>query len=204
MDIKNSFKVPLPIDEAWRVLLDVKRIAPCMPGAELLDVIDPSTFKGKVSVRLGPVALSFVGTVKIEQKDDAAYRARLKGMGSDVKGRGGANGVVVFALSSIDTGTKVDVDTQVNLSGAVAQYGRGAGIIQEVATQIVDQFAASLRTMLERDGGTQTAAASPAGDRPASAAVAQAPVPSAKPISGFSLIARVIWRYLRRSFGAKG
>ena len=200
MDIKNRFDVPLPINEAWNVLLDVRRIAPCMPGAELLEVVDSSTFKGKVTVRLGPVALSFVGTVRIEQKDDATYCARLTGKGTDVKGRGGASGVVVFSLSPVDKGTRVDVDTQVNLSGAVAQYGRGAGIIQAVATEIVGQFATSLRAMLERDGALHTAATGALSDGLAASEPPILTVPVAKPISAFSLIVRVMWSYVRRLF----
>ncbi len=90
MDIENSFEVPLTVDEAWKVLLNIKRIAPCMPGAELLEVIDPESYKGKVSVRLGPVALSFVGTARFEEIDEERHRARVKGQGLDAKGRGGA------------------------------------------------------------------------------------------------------------------
>ena len=129
MDIKNSFEVPLTVGEAWKILLNIKRIAPCMPGAELLEVIDPESYKGKVSVRLGPVALSFVGTARFEEIDEGRHRARVKGQGLDAKGRGGASGVVSFMLSPIEGGTKVDVDTNLNLSGSVAQYGRGAGMI---------------------------------------------------------------------------
>lgn len=199
MDIKNSFDVPVPVDEAWRLLLDIKKIAPCMPGAELLEVVDPKTYKGKVSVRLGPVALSFVGTARFEEIDEAAHRARVKGQGSDAKGRGGASGVVTFALSPIDGGTKVDVDTNLNLSGSVAQYGRGTGMIQDVATQIIGQFAGSLRAMIERDKAQSTAAA---GDGVSVSRADVPPPPSAKPISGFSLMVRVLWSSLRRLFGA--
>jgi carbon monoxide dehydrogenase subunit G len=204
MDIKNSFEVPVPVDEAWKLLLDIKRIAPCMPGAELLEVVDPKTYKGKVSVRLGPVALSFVGTARFEEIDEAARRARVKGQGSDAKGRGGASGVVTFALSPIDGGTKVDVETNLNLSGSVAQYGRGTGMIQDVATQIIGQFATALRAMLAQDkprDKLQGAASGAAGDTDGSGP-ASSPPPAAKPISGFSLMVRVLWNSLRRLFGA--
>lgn len=198
MDIKNSFTVPLPVDEAWKLLLDIRTIAPCMPGAELLEVIDDRTFKGKVSVRLGPVALSFVGTARFEEIDAAAHRARLKGQGTDSKGRGGATGVVTLALSPAGGGgTNVDVNTNVNLSGAVAQYGRGAGMIQDVATEIIGQFAASLNAMLRHDA-VAVAAKDPAAG--ASAATLPPPPPAA-PISGFTLMARVLWNSIRRFFG---
>jgi carbon monoxide dehydrogenase subunit G len=195
MDIKNSFDVPVPVDEAWRLLLDIKRIAPCMPGAELLEVIDPKTYKGKVSVRLGPVALSFVGTARFEEIDEAAHRARVKGQGTDAKGRGGASGVVTFTLSPIEGGTRVDAQTNLNLSGSVAQYGRGTGMIQDVATQIIGQFAAALRAMLAQDKAPATTAT--VGQAPN---IVSANPPAPKPISGFSLMARVLWNALQRLF----
>jgi carbon monoxide dehydrogenase subunit G len=202
MDIKNTFDVPVPVDDAWRLLLDIKRIAPCMPGAELLEIIDPKTYKGKVSVRLGPVALSFVGTARFEEIDEAAHRARVKGQGTDAKGRGGASGVVTFTLSPIAGGTRVDAETNLNLSGSVAQYGRGTGMIQDVATQIIGQFAAALRTMLAQDKPPQAATTAPVGQTPHTASANPPPAP--KPISGFSLMARVLWNALRRLFvGAK-
>ena len=194
MDIKNSFDVPLPIDEAWKKLLDIQKIAPCMPGAELLEVVDPKTYKGKGTVRLGPVALSFVGTARFEEIDEAAHRARVKGQGTDSKGRAGASGVVTFSQSATIGGTKVDVNTNVNLSGSVAQYGRGAGMIQDVATQIIGQFATSLNAMLQHEYAVAAAAQSPA-------TAGAAPPPPPKPISGFALMARVLWNSIRRLFG---
>ncbi|MDO8876124.1 MAG: SRPBCC family protein [Pseudolabrys sp.] len=200
MDIKNSFTVPLPVDEAWKLLLDIRTIAPCMPGAELLEVIDDRTFKGKVSVRLGPVALSFVGTARFEEIDAVAHRARLKGQGTDSKGRGGVTGVVTLALSpAVGGGTNVNVNTSVNLSGAVAQYGRGAGMIQDVATEIIGQFAASLNAMLQHENAVAVAARNPAAG--ASAATLPPPPPPAAPISGFTLMARILWNSIRRFFG---
>jgi carbon monoxide dehydrogenase subunit G len=203
MDIKNSFEVPLTVDEAWKVLLNIKRIAPCMPGAELLEVIDPESYKGKVSVRLGPVALSFVGTARFEEIDEERHRARVKGQGSDAKGRGGASGVVTFMLLPIEGGTRVDVDTNLNLSGSVAQYGRGAGMIQDVATQIIRQFATALQVMLEHDKAMSVAEAASANWKNDSEPSAGLPpsLPPAKPISGFRLMLSVLWNRLRRLIG---
>src|SRR5207248_5910201 len=89
MEFDNSFEVPLPPADAWKVLLDIKRIAPCMPGAELTEVLGQDTYKGKIGVRLGPVALTFAGLVKFEDIDAAAYTARVTAQGTDAKGRGG-------------------------------------------------------------------------------------------------------------------
>jgi len=194
MDINNSFEVPLPVDEAWKTLLDIKRITPCMPGAELLEVVDPNTYKGRVSVRLGPVALSFVGIARFEEIDAGAHLARVKAQGTDSKGRGGAAGIVTFALSPIDGGSKVDVATNLNLSGSVAQYGRGTGMIQDVATQIIGQFAAALRTMLANDKAVLATNISAASGQEMECA----PFSGTKPISGFTLIVRALWSALRR------
>lgn len=190
MQVSNAFEVPLPPQQTWTVLLDIKRIVPCMPGAELTEVVDESTYKGKVSVRLGPVALAFSGTAKFEEIDDEHHRASVKAQGSDLKGRGGATALVQFRLEPIADGTKVLIDTDVNLSGAVAQYGRASGMIQTLASQLIGQFAAALRTEI-----AQSQAASPvAAARPATVSAAQ----PAKPIGGFSLVIRVVWDSLRQ------
>ena len=190
MQFSNSFEVPLPPAQAWAFLLDIRRIAPCMPGAELTEVVDESTYKGKVAVRLGPVALSFAGTAKFEEIDHAAHKARVKAQGSDVKGRGGASATVNFALKPAAEGTKVVIDTDLNLSGSVAQYGRASGMIQSVAAQIISQFAAALRGAIGKSPAPAAPTAAP--EAAATAAASAAPVspttsataPAAKPIGG--------------------
>jgi uncharacterized protein len=190
VEFDNSFEVPLPPAQAWPVLMDIKRIAPCMPGAELTEVVDDKTYKGKIGVRLGPVALTFAGTVAFEEIDNANHSARVKAQGTDAKGRGGANATASFRLEPVASGSKVLVHTDLALSGSVAQYGRGVGMIQATAAQIINQFAGNLKAQL---------AATPANAVPdvaapgASAPAASAPSPAAKPISGFSLIAKVLW-----------
>ena len=133
MEFDNSFEVPLPPAQAWKVLLDIERIAPCMPGAELTEVVGNNTYKGRIGVRLGPVALTFAGIVKFEEIDDAKHTARVSAQGTDAKGRGGANAASVFRLEPAGSGSKVLVHTNLTLSGSVAQYGRGVGIIQATA-----------------------------------------------------------------------
>ena len=206
MEFDNSFEVPLPPDQAWKVLLDIERIAPCMPGAELTEVVDKSTYKGRISVRLGPVALTFAGTVKFDEIDDAPYTARISAQGSDAKGRGGANATSEFRLEPAGEGSKVVVHTNLTLSGSVAQYGRGAGIIQATAAQIMNQFAKCLR---EKFGQQRVAAPPlvpdaaspmPPSAPPSSEALPPLPASPAKPISGFSLMARVIWNAIAGLF----
>jgi len=221
MEFDNSFEVPLPVGDAWKVLMDIRRVAPCMPGAELTDVVDDRTYKGKIGVRLGPVALTFAGTVKFEEIDDVAHKATVAAQGNDAKGRGAANAVAAFHLEPANGGTKVLVHTNLTLSGAVAQYGRGVGIIQMTAAQIITQFANNLKAQLAQDGATTdgataaaataaatgtsatagaAAAPAPAGTPPVSPKPTAAP-PAAKPISGFALMANVLWQSILRLFG---
>ncbi len=129
MEFDNSFDVPLPPDQAWPVLMDIRRMAPCMPGAELTEIVDDRSYKGKISVRLGPVALTFAGLVKFEEIDDAAHKARVRAQGDDAKGRGAAQAIATFRLEPNGSGSTVQVHTDLSLSGAVAQYGRGVGMI---------------------------------------------------------------------------
>jgi carbon monoxide dehydrogenase subunit G len=216
MEFDNSFEVPLPPAEAWVVLMDIERIAPCMPGAELTEVVNANTYKGKISVRLGPVALIFAGVVEFEERDNANHTARVKAQGTDAKGRGGANAMASFKLEPAPTGSKVLVHTNLTLSGSVAQYGRGVGMIQATASALMKQFADNLKKELARDqAAVATAPVAPqampvstpaAPVTPATATTAPQPAPTrppptpAKPISGFSLMARVIWDSIMRLF----
>jgi uncharacterized protein len=208
VEFDNSFEVPLKPAEAWAVLMDIRRIAPCMPGAALTEVVDEKNYKGKVAVRLGPVALAFAGLVTFEEIDNASRTARVKAQGTDSKGRGGANAVSSFRVEDAPGGgSKVLVHTDLNLSGSVAQYGRGVGMIQTTAAQIMNQFANNLKAQIAREGAatpaataTQAAASAAAQAAPSSAA-ASTPPPAAKPISGFSLMAKVLWASILKLFG---
>ena len=198
MEFDNSFEVPLPPADTWKVLLDIKRIAPCMPGAELSEVLNENTYKGKINVRLGPVALTFAGVVKFEDIDESKHSARVSAQGTDAKGRGGAQAASVFRLEPVGTGSKVLVHTSLNLSGQVAQYGRGVGIIQATAAQLINQFAKCLKEKLAQEHQLATAAAA-APPSPATAALAPSP-PDAKPISGFALMAKAMWSWIAGLF----
>lgn len=192
MKLENSFEIPLAPSEAWDVLLDIERIAPCLPGAEITEVVDDRNYKGKVSLRLGPVNLAFKGKVAFEEIDKAKRTARIKAKGLDSKGRGGANADVVFRVEPCDTGSKVLIETDLNLSGSIAQYGRGIGIIQEVSKQLIDEFATSLRAQLSQQEAE--------GGEPGEGVAA---IPVSKPISGFSLMLKVLWGSILRLFGRK-
>jgi carbon monoxide dehydrogenase subunit G len=171
--------------------MDIRRIAPCMPGAEVTEVVDATTYKGRIAVRLGPVALAFAGVVKFEELDSVNYKARVKAQGSDAKGRGAANATASFRLEPAGSGSKVLVHTDLALSGAVAQYGRGVGIIQATAASIMTQFATNLKSQIVAQD-------------PAVASAAPSEPPAARPISGFSLMANVIWNVVVRLFRRMG
>jgi uncharacterized protein len=211
MEFDNSFEVPLPPAQAWKVLLDIERIAPCMPGAELTEVLGSNTYKGKIGVRLGPVALTFAGLVEFKDIDEATHTARVAAQGTDAKGRGGANASSVFRLEPSGSGSKVLVHTNLALSGAVAQYGRGVGIIQATAAQLMNQFANNLKEKLAQEGQAAPPVAAPVPPiepspsivptaMPHPAAAPPRPAPAAKPISGFSLMGKVIWGWITGLF----
>ena len=212
MEFDNSFEIPLPPDQAWPVLMDVAGIAPCMPGAELTEIMDARNYKGKISVRLGPVSLAFAGKVALEDVDDVKHTARVKAQGNDAKGRGAANAAATFKVEPKGAGSVVVIHTDLMLSGAVAQYGRGVGMIQATAAQIIGQFANNLRAKLAQrpaaaapapSASTNAASAPPSQASPVSAAASAPMPPAAKPISGFSLMLRVILQQIAALFGQR-
>jgi carbon monoxide dehydrogenase subunit G len=200
MKLTNQFDVPMPPAETWAMLMDIERIATCVPGAELVEVVDKTTYKGKVSVKLGPVALAFLGTARFVDIDEAAHTATVKAQGTDQKGRGGANAAVKLCLVPLAEGTRVTVDTDVNLSGSVAQYGRGSGIIESLAAEITSQFAANLRRQIEQQKQIEQPAVSAPPQLPAS----PPPIAPAAPIGGLSLAYRVLRRRLLGLLGRSG
>jgi uncharacterized protein len=204
MQFSNSFEVSLPPAEAWKTLMDIPGIAPCMPGAELTEIVDAQTYKGKVAVRMGPVVLAFAGTAKFEERDDETHTARVKAQGTDAKGRGGASAAVNFRLDPSGSGSKVLIDTDLNLSGSVAQYGRGAGMVQTIAAQLINQFAKALERQIAQ-AGPATIGTSMTGPADSKARARPEPVaqPAAKPIGGVSLVMKAMWASLTGLFRGK-
>lgn len=137
VDLSNTFTVDLPVDDAWRVLTDLERVAPCMPGAALLGVED-GVYQGAVKIKVGPVSARYQGTARFVEKDDSAHRAVLRAEGKDVGGQGNAAATVTATLTAQGSGTKVDVRTDLALSGRVAQFGRG--VIADVTGKLLGQF----------------------------------------------------------------
>jgi carbon monoxide dehydrogenase subunit G len=201
MEFDNSFEVPLPPAQAWAVLLDIPRIAPCMPGAELTEIVDAKNYKGKISVRLGPVALAFAGRIEFDGVDDVNHSAGVKAQGSDAKGRGAASATAKFHVEPAPIGSKVLIHTDLALSGAVAQYGRGVGMIQATAEQIIKQFAENLRAQLAETPPLPSGVVLPPRSDAVTAPAESIISPPARPISGLSLMARVIWSKIAAMFG---
>ncbi|GAB3361865.1 MULTISPECIES: SRPBCC family protein [Amycolatopsis] len=137
MELSNTFTVNLPVDEAWRVLTDLERVAPCLPGASLQGVED-GVYRGGVKIKVGPVSAQYRGTARFAEKDDKAHRAVVRAEGKDAGGQGNAAATVTMSLAEQGSGTKVDVRTELDLSGRVAQFGRG--VISDVTNKLIGQF----------------------------------------------------------------
>jgi len=146
MDLHNSFAVPASLDAAWDALLDVQRMAPCMPGATL-EGVDGDEFTGNVKVKLGPVSIVYAGKARFVSKDDASHVAVIEGAGKETRGTGSAKALVTIRLESESSNsTRVEVMTELTITGKAAQFGRG--VMQDVAARIIDQFAANLSALM--------------------------------------------------------
>jgi carbon monoxide dehydrogenase subunit G len=149
MKLDQSFEVKAPLDAVWEALIDVERVAPCLPGAEITDRSDDGEFKGTFSVKLGPTTAAYNGTLKMEDVDEAAHRAVMRANGSDKRGQGGAKALITSVLSEAGDGaTKVDVSTDFTITGRLARFGRG-GMIQDVSNRMLRDFASCLQQNLE-------------------------------------------------------
>lgn len=172
MDLQNSFTVPADVDNAWRTLLDVRAIAPCMPGATL-ESVDGDEFTGNVKVKLGPVTMVYGGQARFISKDEAVHTAVIEGTGKETRGTGTAKALVTIALSQEAPGsTRVDVATDLTITGKAAQFGRG--VMQDVASRLVSQFAGNLEQVIASRSESAEV------DAPAGVEVL-APVPGAGP-----------------------
>lgn len=176
MKIHNEFTVSASIDQAWNTMLDLEKIAPCLPGADIQDEAGDE-YAGTMKIKVGPITASYKGTVRFEEADEANHRAVLQATGRDARGQGTASATIVSTLRKEDGSTKVNVETDLKLTGRAAQFGRG--LAQDVATRMLDQFAACLEQEISSAGAAE-AAAQPA-SQPASGNVSQAATPDGSP-----------------------
>jgi len=156
MELTNEFKVGASPDEAWAVLTDLERIAPCMPGAELQEV-DGDDYKGVVKVKVGPITAQYKGIARFVERDDETHRAVLQAEGRETRGQGNASALITAQLTPDGDGTLVSVVTDLTIAGRVAQFGRG--ILADVSTKLLGQFASCLETKLAggEAGGSEEA-----------------------------------------------
>jgi carbon monoxide dehydrogenase subunit G len=156
IELDNSFTVPVPPEQAWHVLLDVERIAPCMPGASVTSV-EGDEVAGQVKVKLGPLSLSYKGTAKFTEKDQASHTIAIEASGKETRGAGTASATVHAGLKPADTegGTLVSIHTSLNVTGRPAQFGRS--LLPEVSGKLIAQFAANLEALIEADAAGETA-----------------------------------------------
>jgi uncharacterized protein len=171
IELDNSFTVPVPPEQAWDVLLDVERIAPCMPGASVTSV-EGDELAGQVKVKLGPLSLSYKGTAKFTEKDEASHTIAIEASGKETRGAGTASATVHASLKPADEAgqTQVSIHTSLNVTGRPAQFGRS--LLPEVSGKLIDQFAANLAALIE--GPSAPAEAAPAEAAPATGTAAAA------------------------------
>lgn len=207
MLIQNEFTVAAPIDFLWSYLLDVEKIAPCMPGAELTEIVDDHNWKGKLNAKFGPVSMSFAGTVTIESRDDTAHRVVLSAKGMEQKGKGAANAKVTSWLEPGPTEgvTTVKMEADITLTGAAAQLSRG--LLPEISKKLTQNFADCLQESMAAEQTTREGDAAAAATAGAGAAAAPASPVVAKPVGGIGLGIAAIWsiiaNFFRKLFGLK-
>ncbi|GJH25136.1 SRPBCC family protein [Caballeronia novacaledonica] len=228
--IRSSFTVDAPPADVWKTMIDIERSAPCFPGAELKEQQPDGSYKGGFTVKLGPLTLKFAGKFKIADQNDADRTVVVSASGTDTKGRGGADAQINAAVAEAGGKTKVDVVSEVNLSGTVAQYGRGAGMIEALSQQLLNQFAKNLTALIEADAAhdeqpthtlvgaavpNDTAASAAPQDAPNAqnaqaaretaapvppAAPRRPPPPPVAPLDAGALMRKAMWQSIRNFF----
>jgi carbon monoxide dehydrogenase subunit G len=186
MKLENEFTVPAPVEQAWNVLLDVERVAPCLPGAAL-EGAEGDEYRGTMKIKIGPITTSYSGTVMIQEADAAAHRAVMRAQARDSRGQGTAAATITSTMQEVEGGTRVHVETDMRVTGPAAQFGRG--VMQDVSAKLMGRFADCLAeeiagasaTGVAAGGGTQGARPEPppgpAGDHAEAEAAARSERP---------------------------
>jgi carbon monoxide dehydrogenase subunit G len=176
MQIQNEFEVAAPPERVYAFLLDVNRVVACVPGAELSEVVDPDTFKGKVKIKVGPITVAYNGTARIAERDEASHKATLQADGRETTGPGSARASAVMTVEPAPSGSMVRLETDFNVAGRVANFGRG--VMEDVSRRLVNQMAACIKSNLEA-AEEPAASAEPAAAEPAASAEPAATEPAA-------------------------
>ena len=188
MKLEHSFQVNAPLETVWDRLIDVQKVAPCLPGAEITEAGDDGSYRGTFSVRLGPTTAVYRGELAMDEVDEAAHRVVMRASGQDKRGQGSAKASIVSRLAEAEGVTTVVVETDFTITGRLARFGRG-GMIQDVSNRLLRDFSDCLQKSIEGQSGDA-----------AGASQADAAPPAAKPIGGFSLALRALWDRIRRLF----
>ena len=198
MQLENSFQVSAPPDQVFAYLLDINKVVGCVPGAELTEVVDQSTFKGKVKVKVGPITVAYSGTARISERNDADREATLSAEGRETTGPGSARASAKMRVQTAGEGSLVTITTEYHIAGRVAQFGRG--VMEDVSRRLIGEMANCIQANVETD--------EPAEDDLAAAVARSSPAPkpaqavaTAKPVSAFSLLWHLIAVRFRRLFG---
>ncbi|HEX6618033.1 MAG TPA: SRPBCC family protein [Solirubrobacteraceae bacterium] len=230
MKLEQSFTVAAPVEQVWDMLVDVERVAPCLPGAEITGQRPDGSYEGNFTVKLGPTTASYRGSLKMDSLDEASRTATMHANGTDKRGQGGAHAVIVSTLHQEGDETVVDVITDFTITGRLARFGRG-GMIEDISKRMMRDFSQCLQATITSEPAAAEAppAAAPAAAAPvtpgeeADAAVASAggaaasaassapaeqapPAPprpqpqAAKPVHGIRLVLSVLWERVKRFF----
>ena len=228
MKLEHSFEVTAPVEQVWTALIDLEKVAPCLPGAAITGHDEDGTYHGEFQVKLGPTTAAYRGTVKIESTDAETHTATLAARGTDKRGQGGASATIVNTLHAVDAGTRVDAVTDFTITGRLASFGRG-GMMKDISNRLLRDFASCLQQRLAGEPSAQVTAGEPAASAgasdtagktpaevsgeaattpasatppPAATMPTQPPAPS-PPVKGFSLLLSVLWERIRGLFGRR-
>jgi uncharacterized protein len=204
--LEQSFEVRAPLERVWETLIDIERVAPCLPGAEITEAGDDGTYRGTFSVRLGPTTAAYRGELNMEEVDRDARRVVMRATGQDKRGQGSAKATIVSTMREDGEVTTVEVETDFTITGRLARFGRG-GMIQDISNRLLREFAECLQQKIEAPPAAEPSvldavlAATPEGAAAAPPAVGGSDAPTtARPIGGFSLFFRALLDRLRRLF----
>jgi len=222
MKLEQSFEVAAPLERVWQALIDIERVAPCLPGAAVPGRNDDGSYNGSFKVKIGPTSAAYTGKLEMRDLDEQGRNATMLAQGTDKRGQGGAKATIVSKLSPAGDGTLVEVVTEYHITGRLARFGRG-GMIEDISQRLLGEFAGCLQKSLagSDDGAPAEGAPTPApegtpaaggdssgpdgGDSlspetPVTPTPARpAPVEAAEPVEGLSLLASVLWGRVKRS-----
>jgi len=195
MQLENSFQVSAPPDKVFAYLLDVTKVVSCVPGAELTEVVDSSTFKGKVKIKVGPITVAYSGTARIADRDDAERKATLSADGRETTGPGSARATAEMHVQTAGENSLVTITTDYHVAGRVAQFGRG--VMEDVSKRLISDMAACIQANVESDEPLDDDVSAAVERSQSAAPAAPRQVATVKPVSAFSLF----WHLVKLRFG---